>query len=273
MRIKSIRLLNVIRILFILSIFCIDLPCKAQCLFRTNSMIDFSPASVGTENYDFKFFERLRIDESLFYRTRYNKAGNEKSMYHLLSLYKRFEVIGFCPYGIDYDIFSERFEKNKGNTFRYWNKIRMGFKILFETNPNVPAESPIEYLDGEMYVSYLHLPHGARGDQTTKARKGSFQLFLLATPSQRANAYMKLNVGCVWIKTYYRQEKKDLKEFEYSAGLCTEIEINKKGYNQSIVSSSRDVYRGTTLFIDTEYNIKLSRVFLNLGISITTENH
>ena len=262
------------KIFSVLSFFLfINLQTTAQCFLRTNSVAEISGFSLGAENFDLGYVDRFSLEESFYYRKGYNKDCKEKTMYNIFSLYMRNQVFGLCPYGLDFDVLSERSEKSRGNTFRYWNKIRMGFKLLVEVNPKISALSPIDFLDGEIYFSYLHLPHGARGDQTTKARKGSFHFFILATPSQRGLAYMKFNVGSVWIKTYYRQGKFNFREFEYTTGLTTEIEINKNGYNRSLVSSSRDVYRGITLIFGTEYNIKWNRVFANFGIMITTENH
>lgn len=242
-------------------------------MLRTNTAAEISAISTGTDLKNKEFGERFNLEESLYYRSRYNGQSKEKSHYNIFSVYKRNSHFGICPYGIDVDIMSEKFEKNRANTFRQWNKIRMGFKLLLENDLNDSDQYGWDYLDGEMFFSYLHLPRTARGDQTTKARKGSFMMYLQICPSMRGTAYMKLNVGSVWIKTYYRQEKNYLKELDNSVGLNIEIEINRNGYNRSIVESSRDVYRGVTLIIGPEYNLKFQRIFLNIGISLTTENH
>jgi hypothetical protein len=246
---------------------------SAQFLLRTTSGVDFSAISLDDNFTNTRFGERMNIDESMYYRNRYNGRDKEKTIYNIFSAYKRSEVIGMCPYGMDIDLMSEQSEKRKLNTFRYWNKIRLGFKFLIETNPKYSAESILDYIDGEICFSYLHLPHDARGDQTTKARKGSFMMFIMATPSERGIAYMKYNVGSTWIKVYYRKEKRNLHELEDAAGITAEVEVNRNGYNRSLVQSSRDIYRGWTLFGGPEYNMKLSRIFLNVGILITTENH
>lgn len=246
---------------------------SAQILLRTYTAGDISAISSGSDFKKVKYGEILNLEESLYYRNRYNGESKEKSLYNIFSLYKRNAFVGLCPYGMDIDMMKEYFEKSRGNNFRYWNKIRMGFKLLLEVNLIDSAESALDYLDGEIYFSYLHIPHGARGDQTTKARKGSFMMYILATPSLRGLGYMKFNVGSVWIKLYYRQEKKRLRELEYYSGINAEVEVNRNGYNRSIVESSRDVYRGLTLFAGPEYNIKLNRIIMNIGISITTENH
>ncbi|MBU0627446.1 hypothetical protein KKH82_08840, partial [Patescibacteria group bacterium] len=241
---------------------------SAQLLLRTNSIADISAISVGTPQ-SISFGQSTNLEESFYYRQRYDKNGLEKSRYNIFSMYKRGEMLGFCPYGKEIDLMNENFEKSKGNTFRYWNKIRMGMKILVEESAYERATEELwYYLDGEVYLSYLHLPRTARGDQTTRVRKGSFMISVLATPSRRFLGYMKYNVGSTWIKTYYRQEN-----YISYVGIYIEIEINKKGYNRSLVASSRDIYRGITLFGGPEYNLTQSQISLNLGISITTENH
>lgn len=246
---------------------------SAQLLLRTNSVGEFSAISMGSDLKNFNYGERINVEESMYYRSRYGNDDKEKTVYNVFSIFKRDEVLGICPYGMDIDILSEKFEKNRANTFRYWNKIRMGYKFIFETDLNDTNQSFINFLKGEVYMSFLHLPRSARGDQTTKARKGSFMIFGSVTPMQRVYAYMKFNVGYAWIKPYYSQDQSFLSGWEYKAGLNVEVEVNKNGYDHSIVQSSRDVYRGLTVFGGPEYNIELKRIFLNIGVSVTTENH
>jgi len=242
-------------------------------MLRTNSTGDISAISLGKDLKNISYGERYNFEESIFYRKRYGSGDKEKTVYNTFSAFKRDALVGFSPWGMDVDILSEKFEKCKGNTFRYWNKIRMGFDFIIEKDLNDSAKSFINYIKGKVFFSYLHLNRGARGDQTTKARKGSFMMYLSVTPLQRNYFYMKYNVGSAWIKTYYTQDHSFLNGWEYATGISAEFEINRNGYNHSIVESSKDVYRGVTLFGGPEYNIKLNRIFVNLGISVTTENH
>ena len=60
----------------------------------------------------------------------------------------------------------------------------MGFALIVEADPyaqQYPLEEVYRYLNGEMYISYLHLPQSARGDHTIKYRKGSFMFLGLLT--------------------------------------------------------------------------------------------
>ena len=258
--------------------YCV-LQSSAQLLLRTNSVADISAISLGTNLKNPSYGERLSLEESFFYRKRFNREDREKTVYNIFTIYKKNAVVGFCPYGIDIDMMSENFERSKPNTFRYRNKIRMGFKLLFETDPGYPDLPLLYYLNAEFYGSYLHLPHSARGDQTTKARKGSFMAFMLVTPgssndffvtnaSTKFLGYMKYNVGSAWIKAYLRQGG----SITYT-GLYAEFELNPKGYGKNKVESSKDTYRGITLFGGPEYQIQINRISINFGISLTTENH
>ena len=251
---------------------------NAQLLLRTTFTGDISAISLGTDFKNPDYGERSNLEECFFYRKQCNRDNLEKTVYNIFSVYKRDSVVGVCPYGVDVDLMSEHFEKNSGNTFRYWNKMRMGCKFLVETNPKYSL--PIwSYFNLEIYGSYLHLPHNARGDQTTKARKGSFMLFLMTTPgsftqlfqtnsSTKFLGYVKCNVSSVWIKAYFRQGQ----TVGYT-GIQAEWETNPKGYSGNKVESSKDTYRGITLFGGPEYQIQLHRISMTLGIIITSRNH
>lgn len=263
--------LKIILSIIIISIYTLN--CNAQLLLRTTSTADFSAVSINSSFKNMNYADKWNLEEAFYYRNRFNKQSQEKSVYSIFSIYKKGTSVGFCPYGIDVDLMSERFNKNKANTFRYWNKIRMGFKFIIEKNLDDSVETLIGYIIPELYFSYLHIPQSARGDQTTKARKGSVMFFLMITPLKRSLTYVKFNVGSVWIKPYFRQEEITFNNMENFSGVTVEVEINKNGYNRNKVESSKDVYRGITLFGGPEYSLTNSRIFMNLGISINTENH
>jgi len=246
---------------------------NSQTLLRTNSAFDFSAISVNSGFNNFNYADVINFEESIYYRRKYNKESKIKCSYFIFTLYKKNSSIGICPYGIDFDLMSEHFKKNKANTFRYWNKMRMGLKFVFDKKINSPEIKLFDFIAPELYFSYLHLPHSSRGDLTTKARKGSFMFFLMVAPLKRSLVYTKFNVGSAWIKPYFKQESIRFYNMENSAGLNVEFEINKNGYNKSCVQSSRDIYRGITVFGGPEYNLSQSRIFMNIGVSITTENH
>jgi len=267
------------KLVFLLVMLVCALQGNAQLLLRTTFTGDISAISLGSDFKNPSYGEKPDLEESFFYRKRYNREDREKTVYNLFSVYKRNAVVGSCIYGLDIDMMSENFERSKPNTFRYWNKIRMGFKLLVETNPGYKNLPLIGYLNAEFYGSYLHLPHSARGDQTTKERKGSFMLFLLTTPSSFTQffetnsltkflGYMKYNAGSVWIKAYWRQGQ----TVGYT-GMQAEWEINPKGYGGNKVESSKDTYRGITLFGGLEYQVQPNRISMTLGVYITSENH
>lgn len=245
----------------------------SQLLLRTNTSFDFSAVIFNSDSRNLSYLEKINAEESVFYRKRFNKQSKEKTVYNIFSVYYKNTTIGFCPFGIDADLMSEHFNRNKANTFRYWNKIRMGLKFLFEKNINDPNEMILNYIIPELYFSYLHVPHLARGDLTTKARKGSLFIFVMTTPTKRSLTYFKFNVGSAWIMPYFKQESIVYNNMENSAGLNIEFEINRNGYNHSKVESSKDIYRGITIKGGPEYNLSAGEIIFNLGISVTTENH
>ena len=257
--------------LFLLTLFALN--SNAQILLRTNTDLYLSAVSIDKDLKNFDYAEYSYFEETLNYRKRYNKYGGERSVYTIFSVYKKFNSYGVCPYGLNFDIMSERFNKNKANTFRYWNKIRMSLKLLIEKNVKDPTELPINYFIPEMNFSFLHIPHSARGDQRTKSRKGSFMFIFTVTPTKRILTCMKFNVGSVWIVPYFKQEAVIVNNMKSFAGLDVAFEINKNGYDRNRVESSKDIYRGITLTCGPEYNLSVSRIIFNIGLSISTENH
>jgi len=256
------------------------LQCSAQFLKRNSTEFQISPVSAGFNLKKITYGDKMSFDQTFYWKKHYNSEDHEKTVYNFHSLYKRNSVIGVCVYGIDIDMMSDWFEKSKENKFRYWNKIRMGFKLLIEVNSHYlvsPWKKFYRYLNGEIYLSYLHLPHQARGDQTTKYRKGSFMLFALTSPSQQLQnlnyqkfvGYMKYKaIGSTWFKAYYHQDY----GVDYM-GISIEVELNKRGFNQSIVQSSRDIYRGWTIFGGMEFKLQSNHISLILGIKLDLRDH
>jgi len=238
--------------------FCVLQGNAQNIFFRSTSKVEYS--------------EQINFNQTIYWRKHFNKESGLKTIYNLNSIYKTDSLFGILVYGIDIDMMSDRFEKNKGNTFRYWNKIRMGFGLMFEKNPYnppFPIETAYNYINAEIYLNYLHLPHSARGDRTTKSRRGSFMIFLLATPSKRFEGYLKIKpFGRVWIKPYFKQEY-SIKHIS----ICTEIELNQIGYNKTKAESSKDLYRGFTISCGPEYNLNSKNIYFYLGIKYEGRNH
>lgn len=258
--------------MFLLVMLVCVLPSNAQILIKSSTLVEGDAVSSNYDFNDFSSFQQTTIDQTIYWRQRYNRDNREKTVYNFHSIYKRNSMIGARLYGIDIDVMAENFEKPKANTFRYWNKIRLGFDLIVEADPNekpYPLDESYGYLDAEMYVRYLHLPHSARGDNRTKYRKGSFEFFFLITPYQRMTSYFKVKpIGSTWLKFYYHQEYQI-----QNAGICAEVEVNPRGYGNVIVGSSKDSYRGFTIIGGPEINLKTNQISLYLGIKLDLRNH
>lgn len=228
--------------------------------FRTSSSIEGSTP------------KQINFAETVYWQRRFNRESQPKTAYYFVSIYKLDSVVGVQIYGLDIDMMSDKFDKRRANSFRYWNKMRMGFSLMLEANPRhfpLPIETAYEYINAELYFSYLHLPRLSRGDRMTKSRRGSFVVFLSATPSQRFEGYLKFKpLGRAWIKSYFKQE--------YSirhVSLCAEIELNSRGFDKTKTESSKDLYRGFTIFVGPEYNLNANSVSFHLGIKYEGRNH
>jgi hypothetical protein len=216
--------------------------------------------------------ERPVFEESIFWRPKNLPNGSEKTFYHMHSIYLRDSIIGIRMYGIDFDLMNNSFRKKGPNFFRYWNTLRMGFSLMLEKNYDHPYYAKgqrYNYFNGEVYLSFLHIPHAARGDQTTRARVGSWGFFLLATPSQKYDAWLKIYpFTSTWLKFYYTRDY-DINRI----GTCAEIELFYMGYDKSIVHSSKDQYKGITLIGGIEYNMDSSKPLVRFGIKLDLRNH
>lgn len=245
---------------------------NAQTLIKSSTSIEGGVFSLGFDLHDKTYGDRLNIDQTIYWRRRYSDESKEKTVYNFNSLYKRDSIIGVCLYGIDIDMMAEAFETRKANTFRYWNKLRLGGALLLEKNPKWPdysLEECYNYFNAEIYISYQHIPHSARGDRTTKVRRGSYMFFALATPTKKFDVYFKVKpIGSTWVKCYY------YREYDMSrVGISFEIEAKARGYDKIIVASSKDAYRGPTFILGPEYNLNTSQITLRLGIKWDLRNH
>lgn len=248
------------KIIVLLVMFC-ALQGNAQNIFlRSSSSIEISTS------------KQINFAETVYWQRRFNRESQPKTAYHSFSVYKLDSVWGIGIYGLDIDMMSEKFDKRRANSFRYWNKMRMGFSLMLEANPRyfpLPMEEAYNYINGELYFSYLHLPRLSRGDRMTKSRRGSFMIFLSATPSQRFEGYLKFKpLGRIWIKSYFKQE--------YSIrriGLCAEVELNQRGFDKTKTESSKDLYRGFIIWGGPEYNLNTGSVSFYLGIKYEGRNH
>jgi len=258
------------KLVIVLVVLLCALQSNAQAL-RSSTLIETSPYAFSTGENEPGYLDRTSMDQTIYWRQKFNAESQAKTIYHLQSIFKRDSMIGVRLYGMDIDMMSDAFEKKGANRFRYWNKLRLGFTLILEKNrhrPDYPLEEFYNYLDGEFYIHYLHLSQSTRGDRTTRFRRGSFAIFLLATPSRRIDAYVKVNVGGVWLKPYYFQEYGIPR-----VGFCAEWETNPKGYSKTKCHSSKDLYRGVTLIGGTEMNLDTRQISLRLGVKLDMRNH
>ena len=252
-------------------------------LLRSSTLIETSVFAVTPDFVNPNYLDHTNIDQTIYWRRRYNGDSQEKTVYNFHSIFKRDSIIGVRVYGIDVDMMTDVFEKQGANSFRYWNKLRMGFTLILQKNPKLPdypSDQFYNYINGEMYLSYLHLLRGARGDRMTKSRRGSFMAFFLITPTFRIDIHCKINLGSVWMKGYYNQEYGNIWEKEYwssinrpRVGLCAEWETNPRGYDKTKVHSSKDLYRGFTLVFGPEYDLHTKEISLRVGMKWDLRNH
>ncbi|PKP23032.1 MAG: hypothetical protein CVU05_01255 [Bacteroidetes bacterium HGW-Bacteroidetes-21] len=244
----------------------------AQFIVRSESRVETMPFTLNSDVKQPALFYRAEFEQKIFWRTMFNEKDQEKTVYHFHSVYKLDSIIGAVIYGIDIDMLGAAFKKQGPNRFRYWNKLRLGMALLAEANPEwdpIPAEKFYDYLNAMVYISFLHLPSKARGDQTTKARRGSYMLYAMMTPSQRQEFFLKFKpVGSTWVKFNY------FKEFnEVWAGAGVEVEVNPNGYDNSVTHSSKDVYRGLTIMAGTWMNTSSQELSLRVGLKWNMCNH
>gem|GEM_PF-1251585 len=263
------------RILLLIIIFSSGLISEvySQIHIRSSTLIEGAPVSVKPFSLKEPIPDRPNFYQTIYWRTARTKDYYEKTVYHYQSVYLRDSMIGVRVYGIDFDLMHNIFQKKGPNFFRYWNKLRMGFSLLLEKNYKHPPYAPEEaynYLNSEGFISFLHVPHAARGDQSTRARVGSYAFYFLATSSRRFDIHFKVYpFTSTWIKFYYA------KEYGINRiGICPEIEINvNHGYDKSVVHSSKDLYKGFTLIGGVEYNMNLGETLLRFGLKMDFRNH
>jgi len=246
--------------------------CIAQLYIISTSELQYSPASISTLNNNFSYYNYILFEQGLFWQKRYKEFGHKKFMYNYHSVYKRENLYGICVYGLDVDMISEEFKGNGANKFRYWNKLRFGFKVLAEKNINegpIALKNIVSYLNEEFYINYLHLPQKARGDLMTKYRKHSYMIFITAIPDQKMIFQVSYKaLEYVWFKAYYRKEFHIVHE-----GLSLEFEINKRGYDHSIVKYTHDTYKGWSFIFGQEITNSTNSISFYIGAKFNFRNN
>ena len=219
------------------------------------------------------YLANSQLEQTIFWRKRYNKQGQEKDSYFFHSIYFKDSLVGVKLLGFEFNLMHERFEKSRFlNKFRQWNIIRIGGAIGAEHifwNDYHSEEDLFEYFNGNIYLSYYHIPKKTRGDRTTKNTRGSWGFLVDVEFNGRyfLDFYIK---AFPYTKMHIRHKSDRIKRKYYA--LLFEFELNEHAYNINRVESTKDIYSGVSLLLGFEYN-PIVKLTLNLGIKMDYRNH
>ena len=260
---KLIILISII-ILSTLNIF-------AQRHIRTNSQIDWSRSVIdgsGSVYPDIQFDIYMK-------RALQKDYSGPKLAYWRSGIFKTDSIVGI-RFGYDFDLMAEMFEKSNGNTFRHWNRFRMGFHFILKNNVYHPLiiNDAFDIIDAELTVSYLHIPSHMRGDQTLSRRRGYIEMFFSLRSSFDKNAYIGVKpFGAMWLRATY-QDVHYLRVANHRfVGLDIEILTNKNGYKNGMTKLTKDYYKGFSFVVGGKYDMITKSPYINLGIRVYTRNH
>ncbi|MBN2667950.1 MAG: hypothetical protein JXR60_01870 [Bacteroidales bacterium] len=258
---------NFLYIIFALLIICTDT--GAQTV-RSKTYLDASTLAYRSDKIN--YFQYLTFEETFLWRRRYNREGLEKDSYFFHSVYTQDSAVGAKLIGFEFNFLHERFDKNRWNHFRDWNKIRMGMALSFEYipfEPLLPVEDIYQYVNANIYLKFLHICQSCRGDKTTKFRRMSWGFLINVEYFGRVHAELSIKpLKYVWITGRFR---KTLHDRYY--GLFFELELNHHGYDVSRLESTKDIYNGVTVFAGVDYNETRSFFAFNLGLKMDFRNH
>ena len=258
----------------------------AQVAIRLDSDLEYpaisSPAIAITPQTNYFAQEVFCLDESFFWRKKYNADAIEKDAYFLHSLYIRDMGIGLRIFGMDFNPFYNRFLTYKFNQILRKNKLRFRFSVMMEYYPHddyfVQGENDRLFSKPETYynmintdasIYYTHISKTSRGGSKTKERKGTWGIFFWTDIKKRMVADLHIQTGAyVLIKFRYKK---------YYSGkrvaFLTEIQLSKNGFKKTTVESSKDMYKGFSLVLGPEYNITNEEYMFTLGLKYSYRNH
>lgn len=237
---------------------------------RTDSRVDWD-INVLDKNilypdaYFDLYMKRARVKDNTGTKKSYWKSG----------IFKRDSLIGIKA-GYDFDLMSEYFEKSKGNTFRHWNRFRMGFYLIVNNSMSSPfvVEDPLLLVDAELTLSYLHIPQKLRGDQTLSKRKGYVEIFFSIRSSFDKYAYIGVKPwGRIWLKAVYKENRYARTITNRMLGLDIEILTNSNGYKNGTTRLTKDYYKGISFIVGSKFDLVTNAPYINLGIRLQTRNH
>ncbi len=242
----------------------------SQCNIRSITNFESSTVTYNMEKYN--YLDNINFEQSLFWRRRYNSDGQNHDSYFTNSIYFKDSVVGIKYFGFDMNFMHEKFDNLRMNEFRMWNCIRLGFALSTEINPFEEEVNPNQvynYLNGNIYVKYYHIRKSARGDKTTKHRRGTWGFYLNYDYFGRIDADLHIKpFSYLWVHTRYR---KDLNN-SY-VGMIFGYELNPYGFENCLGESTRDTYNGVLVFAGPEYNLTTKSLSLNIGIKLDFRNH
>ena len=212
---------------------------------------------------------------SIFMKKARTQDHTEKLSYWRTNVFKNDSILGL-NFGYDFDLMSEYFEHSKGNTFRYWNRFRMGIFFGVTNSAKYPLRIVHiwDILDGEITMNYLHIPHKLRGDQTLLKRRGYFEVQFSIRSNFDINSHIAYKpFGYLWLKLTYNNHYYVNSLVNNAIGLEAEVLINKRGYRDCTTSLTKDYYKGMSFIVGTSYDFATKSQYINVGVRLQTRNH
>lgn len=244
---------------------------KEQIPIITNSQINWNINVINGTGYN-----NLNAKFDLYIKKSPKKNNlTRKLSYWEAGLFKE-DSLSDLKTGYEFDLMPEGFSDPKKNTFRYWNKLRLGGHLIYETNTNKPIKikKTLDFIDAEITFKYLHVPQKLRGDQTLLKRKGYLSTFL----GIRTNHDKHISIGVkpsgkTWIRATYQDKHYMGSTIKKAIGLDVEILTNENGYRKSFTNLTKDYYKGFSFIIGGKYDFISKSPYLNIGVKLVTRNH
>ena len=272
---------------FILPIFLmVSFQSYAQLAFRLDSDIEYpaisSPLIAITPQTTYFNKENLCVNESFFWRKKYNADAVEKDAYFFHSLYVRDMGVGLRIFGMDFNPFYNRYLSYKFNQILRKNKLRFRFSLMMEyyfdddyfvkgKNDRLFSKPETYYnmINTDVVIFYTHISKTSRGGSKTKERKGTWGIFFWTDIKKRMVIDLHIQTGAyVLIKFRYKK---------YYSGkriaFLTELQLSKNGFKKTTTESSKDMYKGFSMVFGPEYNMTYEQYMFTLGLKYSYRNH
>ena len=199
----------------------------------------------------------------------------ERLSYWRTNIFKTDSLVGI-NFGYYFDLMPDPFKRSKYNTFRYWNRLRMGFFFGLTNNANGPFNSINIWnlLDGEITIDYLHIHHFLRGDQSLSKRRGYIKVHFSIKSSFDIDSYIAYKpIGYLWVKALYSNHYYGNTMVNSAIGIELEVLINPRGYKDCHTSLTKDYYKGVSFIVSSSYDLISNYQLINFGIRLQTRNH